>query len=72
MSHREPRKGFAMKKLLVLGGLSAPLLSMAAVDAAVTTAVSGAFTDAGTVAVAVTVGAAALWAALLIKRKFFG
>ena len=59
------------KIVLGLLGLS-PLASMADVDAAVTTAVGGAFTDAGTVAVQITVGAAVLWAAILIKRKFFG
>lgn len=55
----------------------APVLGLAsqahaAVDADVLASVTGAGTDTLTVAAAVTVVSAALWAAMLIKRKFFG
>jgi len=50
----------------------APTLSMAAVDAGVTTAIESAKTDGLAVAGALLTTAVAIWGALYIKRKFFG
>ncbi len=61
-----------LKKILVLGGVAAPLMANAAVDASITTAISTAQTDGVAVAVAMTVLGATVWGALFIKRKFFG
>lgn len=49
-----------------------PTLSMAAVDAGVTTAIESAKTDGLAVAGALLTTAVAIWGALYIKRKFFG
>lgn len=49
-----------------------PVAAMAAVDEEITTAITTAGTDLLLVAGAVTGIMAALWAAMLIKRKFFG
>lgn len=72
-------KGSSVKNLqksvaaaLVLATSMVATSANAAVAAGITTAITDAFADANTVAASVTIGAAVLWAALLIKRKFFG
>jgi hypothetical protein len=57
----------------IMGGLGALVgTAHAAVDEEITTAITTAGADLLTVAGAVTGIMAALWAAMLIKRKFFG
>jgi hypothetical protein len=57
----------------IMGGLGALTgTAHAAVDPEILAAITGAGTDLLVVAVAITGIMAALWAAMLIKRKFFG
>jgi hypothetical protein len=62
----------SFKKLAVAATtLGAAVASHAAVDPAVTTAITGAQTDGLTVVTALTVMGATIWGATYIYRKFF-
>jgi hypothetical protein len=62
----------SVKKLAVAAtALGAAAASHAAVDAAITTAISGAQTDALAVVTALTVMGATVWGANYVRRKFF-
>lgn len=61
-----------MKKLILVPAALLASVAFAAVDPAVTTAISTAQTDALTVAGVLTAMVAVIWGAMFIKRKFFG
>jgi hypothetical protein len=62
----------SVKKLAVAATtLGVAAASHAAVDPAITTAITGAQTDALTVVTALTVMGAAVWGANYVRRKFF-